>query len=96
LSAVLCWQGLAVEAGREGPGPGMWLAAAGRWWPMRRAAAHYGGCAGGGEHGEQAGALAGAERVAPVTGPSRNPVVNARVPARCSGPRWLSAGERSG
>ncbi len=36
-------------------------------------------------------------RVAPVTGPSRNPVVNARVPARCSGrPRWLSAGERSG
>jgi hypothetical protein len=62
LSAVLCWQGLAVEAGREGPGPGMWLAAAGRWWPMRRAAAHCGGCAGGGEHGEQAGALAGAER----------------------------------
>ena len=62
MSAVLCWPGLTVEAGREGPGPGMWLAAAGRWWPMRRAAAHCGGCAGGGEHGEQAGALAGAER----------------------------------
>jgi beta-phosphoglucomutase-like phosphatase (HAD superfamily) len=36
-------------------------------------------------------------RIAPVTGPGRNRLVNVRVPARGSGwPPWLPVGERSG